>query len=85
MVFSTSVFLFGFLTWILLIYYLVPVRFRNGVLLLGSLLFYFWGERMYTIIMLLSTGIDYVHGRLVSGFREKEQMKKARERAFPSV
>ena len=33
---------------------------------------------MYTIIMLLSTGIDYVHGRLVSGFREKEQMKKAR-------
>lgn len=85
MVFSTPVFLFGFLTWILRIYYLVPVRFRNGVLLLGSLLFYFWGERMYTIIMLLSTGIDYVHGRLVSGFREKEQMKKARAAVASSM
>ena len=85
MVFSTPVFLFGFLTWILLIYYLVPVRFRNGVLLLGSLLFYFWGERMYTIIMLLSTGIDYVHGQLVSGFREKEQMKKARAAVASSM
>ena len=85
MVFSTPVFLFGFLTWILLIYYLVPVRFRNGVLLLGSLLFYFWGERMYTIIMLLSTGIDYVHGRLVSCFREKKQMKKARAAVAASM
>ncbi|MGN0266325.1 MAG: MBOAT family O-acyltransferase [Lachnospiraceae bacterium] len=85
MVFSTPVFLFGFLTWILLIYYLVPVRFRNGVLLLGSLLFYFWGERLYTIIMLLSTGIDYVHGRLVSCFREKKQMKKARAAVASSM
>lgn len=85
MVFSTPVFLFGFLTWILLIYYLVPVRFRNGVLLLGSLLFYFWGERLYTIIMLLSTGIDYVHGQLVSCFREKKQMKKARAAVASSM
>ena len=65
MVFSTPIFLFYFLTLTLLVYYLVPRRLRNPVLLCASLLFYFWGERVYTVIMLLSTAIDYTHGMLV--------------------
>ena len=65
MVFSTPIFLFYFLTLTLLVYYLVPRRLRNPVLLCASLLFYFWGERTYTVIMLLSTAIDYTHGMLV--------------------
>ena len=40
MVFSTPLFLFYFLTAVLLVYYLVPLRLRNGVLMLASLFFY---------------------------------------------
>ena len=78
MVFSTPLFLFFFLPVTLAIYYLVPVRWRNAVLLLASLLFYFWGERLYTVIMLLSTVVDYTHGMLVERFKRAGKLKKAR-------
>ena len=65
MVFSTSLFLFYYLTLLLFIYYVMPARFRNFVLLIASLFFYYWGEQGYTLIMLLSIGIDYVHGQIV--------------------
>ena len=44
MVFSTPVFLFYFLVLTLLVYYLVPRKFRNLVLLCSSLWFYYWGR-----------------------------------------
>ena len=45
MVFSTPLFLFFFLTIVLLVYYGMPLRFRNGVLMIASLFFYYWGEQ----------------------------------------
>ena len=65
MVFSTPLFLFYYLPLVLLFYYLTPVCFRNFILLLASLFFYYWGEQNYTLIMLLSIGIDYTHGLIV--------------------
>ena len=65
MVFSTPIFLFCFLVLTLLVYYVVPRRFRNPVLLCASLLFYYWGEQTYVLIMFLSTAIDFTHGLLV--------------------
>lgn len=65
MVFSTPIFMFYFLVLTLLAYYLVPRRGRNVVLLLASLLFYYWGEKVYVLIMFLSTAIDFTHGLLV--------------------
>lgn len=78
MVFSTPIFLFYFLTLTLLVYYLVPRRLRNPVLLCASLLFYFWGERVYTVIMLLSTAIDYTHGMLVERCKARGNDRGAR-------
>ena len=78
MVFSTPLFLFFFLPVTLAAYYLVPRRLRNAVLLLASLLFYFWGERLYSVIMLLSTAVDYTHGMLVDRFLRAGKKKKAR-------
>lgn len=78
MVFSTPIFLFYFLALTLLIYYLVPRRLRNPVLLCASLLFYFWGERVYTVIMLLSTAIDYTHGMLVERCKARGNDRGAR-------
>ena len=48
MVFSSIEFLFVFLPLTLLVYYIVPHKIRNLVLLLFSLLFYGWGEPVYT-------------------------------------
>lgn len=44
MLFSSIVFLFTFLPAVMILYYLLPVRFRNVILLLASLVFYAWGE-----------------------------------------
>ena len=85
MVFSTPLFLFYFMTIVLLVYYLVPLRLRNGVLMLASLFFYYWGEQGYTVIMLLSTAIDYTHGLLVRRFRDRGQDHYARLAVASSV
>ena len=69
MVFSSFVFLLVFLPLILLLYYISPDRIKNLVLLLGSLLFYAWGEPVYVLIMLFSTVFDYTNGRLISYFK----------------
>ena len=78
MVFSTPVFLFGFLVLTLLIYYLVPRRFRNLVLFASSLFFYFWGEPTYFYIMLISTAVDYTHGLLVERCKKKGNLRGAK-------
>ena len=52
MLFSSTTFLFGFLSLVLLSYYVVPRMFKNAVLLVFSLVFYAWGEPVYVFIML---------------------------------
>ncbi len=71
MVFSSVVFLFRFLPLFFLLYYLVPERMKNVILFLGSLIFYAWGEPVYVLLMLFSTVVDYVHGRLLERLRGK--------------
>ncbi len=85
MVFSTPVFLFGFLVLTLLVYYTMPLKWRNAVLLCSSLFFYFWGEQKYIIIMLLSVLIDYSHGWLVDHFKKKNADKLAKMAVASSV
>ncbi len=63
MVFSSVTFLFLFLPIALVVYYLVPKRFKNLALLAASLVFYAWGEPLYVILMILSIGFNYVCGR----------------------
>ncbi len=62
MVFSSVYFLFLFLPLVLLVYYIVPWRFRNLVLLAASLLFYAWGEGFYVLIMIVSIVSNHVLG-----------------------
>lgn len=78
MVFSSLLFLFRFLPAILLVYYIVPHRFRNLVLLIFSLAFYAWGEPIYIILMLASILISYTGGILVDRFKRVEKMKAAK-------
>jgi len=77
-VFSTPVFMFYFLVLTMGIYFVVPRKFRNLVLLCSSLFFYYWGEREYVLIMFLSTVIDYTHGLLVERCKEAGNIKGAK-------
>ena len=83
MVFSSLVFLFVFLPLTLLLYFSVPRRLSNTILLIVSLIFYAWGEPIYIILMLFSTVTDFVHGLLVERYRN--QPKKAKLVVLSSI
>lgn len=78
-------FLFRFLPAVLLAYYISPKRYRNAVLFFFSLIFYAWGEPVYVCLMLFSTVVDYIHGRLVEKYVEQGQRTKARLTVASSV
>ena len=68
MVFSDLIFLFFFLPAVILVTKLSPRSWRNGELLLFSLLFYAWGEPVYVFLMLAVVAANYLAGLLVSRF-----------------
>ena len=76
MVFSSLLFLFLFLPIFLVLYTMLPPKFRNLILFLGSLLFYAWGEPIYVSIMLFSTILDYSCGRIINHFRNHAYLPK---------
>lgn len=78
MVFSSLLFLFRFLPLFLALYFAAPKSLRNGILFFGSLIFYGWGEPVYISLLLFSTLVDFIHGKLVGYFKEKGNLKGAR-------
>ena len=71
MVFSELPFMFYFLPAVLIVYFLVPRRLKNVVLLVFSLLFYAWGEPVYVLLMMGSILMDYLLGLWLE--REKQR------------
>ncbi|MBS1634673.1 MAG: MBOAT family protein [Bacteroidetes bacterium] len=69
MVFSSLIFLFIFLPCTLIIHWILPARFRNFFLLLASILFYFWGEKSLTLIIIISIAINYLGGILIGKYK----------------
>lgn len=69
MVFSSIPFLFFFLPIFFILYYVVPTKWRNIVLLIFSLIFYAWGEPVYIGLMILVTLSDYISGRVMIRIR----------------
>jgi len=78
MVFSSPVFLFFYLPAVLLLYYAIPARWRNLPLLVGSLVFYAWGEPVYVILMVGSTIVGWLCGLIIARCREKGRAAGAR-------
>lgn len=77
MLFSSITFLYCFLPCVLLLYFIVPDRMKNTVLLLASLFFYGWGEPKYLIFMLASVTQSYIAALLVERFRGTKIAKAA--------
>jgi len=75
MLFSSIPFLYYFLPAVLLMYFLVPRKFRNGVLLAFSLVFYGWGEPKLLFLMVFTITLFYFCG-LAIGRAKGEKSRK---------
>ena len=53
----------------MVLYFIVPFKLKNLVLLVASLFFYFYGEPSYTKWMLVAILSSYLHGLLIDKFR----------------
>lgn len=65
MSFTTIEFMFRFLPIFLIVYYVVPTRYKNMILLIGSFVFYAWGQHFYLLLLMLSIVVNYTFGRLI--------------------
>lgn len=68
MLFSSITFLYYFLPCVLILYHIVPKKWKNGALLLVSLVFYAWGEPHYVFLMMGMVLFYYVAGRLTERY-----------------
>ena len=76
MLFSSIPFLYYFLPAVLIVYFLVPPKFKNAVLLLFSLVFYGWGEPKLVFLMMFTIAVFYFCG-LAIGKAKQLRWKKA--------
>lgn len=74
MLFSSPFFVFIFLPLFLLLFLSVGQRFRDVILLIGSLSFYLWGEPTFCIIALVSALLDFWLGQKI--YYSKKEISK---------
>ena len=84
MVFTSLEFLFLYFAVTMIFYFIVPLKLRNIVLLIVSLIFYGWGEPRYVVIMIVSMVVDYICGYFAGKYRETNK-KKARRFVIASA
>lgn len=75
MLFSSVEFLYYFLPIVIALYFIVPTKLKNSILLIASLFFYFWGEPVYVLLMAFMAFMGYIHGLLIEKFRGTKKSK----------
>ena len=76
MVFADNLFIFLFMPACLLLYFLMPkLQLKNNVLILFSLIFYAWGEQLYTILLLASSFVNYAAGMALDKYKDTKKGK----------
>ena len=75
MLFSSIPFLYYFLPMVVLVYFLVPGRGKNAVLLVSSLIFYGWGEPKLLLLMVFTIMLFFFCGIAIGGAGEKRTKK----------
>lgn len=73
MTFHSIFFLFFFLPAALILYYIVPKRFRNLPLVLVSLVFYAWGNPTYLLLLTFSVLFHYVTGLQLTAYLQAQR------------
>lgn len=69
MVFSSIAFLFCFLPIFFLLYFLADGKYKNAVILCGSILFYAWGAPRFIFVLLGTTIVDFLVVRWMDSSR----------------
>jgi len=76
MVFSSITFLIYFLPIFLLLYHLVPHKYKNALILIASIYFYSWGGPKFILVILGTTCLDYFLVKAMNN--QKTQSAKTR-------
>ena len=74
MLFSSINFLYYFLPCVLIIYFITPTKYKNSILLVSSLLFYFYGEPIYILVMLFEILLAYIYGILIDKYSKHKKI-----------
>lgn len=72
MLFTSISFLYYFLPVVLILYFVVPKKAKNVILLIASLIFYFYGEPKYIFLMLAEIIIAYFGAILIDKYKNKK-------------
>ena len=75
MLFSSISFIYYFLPCVIIAYFIMPKRFRNFILFLSSMIFYFYGEPKYVLLMLFTIFTAYVGGLLIEKYKDTKLKK----------
>lgn len=75
MLFSSITFLYYFLPICVGLYFIVPKKHKNTILLAFSLFFYFYGEPVYGFLMLISITSGYLHGLCIERAKKTKYAK----------
>lgn len=79
MLFCSKEFIFLFLPIFLLLYYIVPLKVKNVVLFIGSVVFYAVGELKYVPLIMISLLVNYIFALLIE-IEKIRKIKKTRRR-----
>ncbi len=77
MLFSSLTFVYVFLAAVLPIYFITPKRFKNHVLLISSLIFYFFGEPICVLLLLISSLANWLFSLYIAPRRGTRAAKAA--------
>lgn len=73
MLFTSISFLYYFLPASIIIYFITPKKYKNIILLIASLLFYFYGEPKYVFLMILEIIIAYIGAILIDKYKNQSK------------
>ena len=75
MLFSSISFIYYFLPCVIIAYFIVPKKFRNLILFISSMIFYFYGEPKYVFLMLFTILTAYIGAILIEKYEETKLKK----------
>ena len=73
MLFTSISFLYYFLPALIIIYFITPKKYKNIILLIASLLFYFYGEPKYVFLMIAEIIIAYIGAILIDKYKNQSE------------
>ena len=74
MIFSSVIFIYYFLPIVLLLFYIVPNKYKNFILFLASLVFYYYSEKKFLVLLILSIIVNYSLGRLITKYKDNKKV-----------